>query len=83
VRASAHDPNEAVLSLRTPYMTGTAVELVQTALVREGLLAQANVDRIYGPLIAELVKRLQANHGLTADGLVGPATWALVDSLTG
>jgi chitosanase len=83
VRASAHDPTEVVLSLRTPYLTGSAVELVQTALVKEGLLTQANVDQIYGPLTAELVKRLQANHGLTADGLVGPATWALIDELAG
>ena len=83
VRASAHDLKEVVLSLRTPYMTGTSVELVQTALVKEGLLAQPNVDAIYGPLTAELVKRMQSNHELTADGIVGPATWALVDELTG
>lgn len=81
VRASAHDPKEVVLGLCTPYVTGSAVELVQTALVKEGLLAQSNVDEIYGPLTAELVKRMQANHALTADGIVGPATWALIDQL--
>jgi chitosanase len=83
VRASAHDPNEVVLSLRTPYMTGTGVELVQRALVKEGLLNQSNLDEIYGPLTAALVKRMQANHGLTADGIVGPATWAVIDELVG
>jgi len=83
VRASAHDPNEVVLSLRTPYMTGTAVELVQKALIKEGLLNQNNADEIYGPLTSELVKRMQANHSLTADGIVGPGTWALIDELVG
>ena len=83
VRGSAHDPNEIVLSLRTPYMTGSAVELVQTALVNQGLLGQANVDEIYGPFTAELVKRMQAANGLTADGIVGPATWALIDAVAG
>jgi chitosanase len=83
VRASAHDSKEVVLSLRTPYLTGSSVELLQTALVKEGLLNQLNVDAIYGPLTAELVKRMQSNHGLVADGIVGPATWALVDGLIG
>lgn len=83
VRASAHDQNEIVLSLRTPYETGPSVELVQTALVKEGLLNQTNVDEIYGPLTTALVKRLQANHGLTADGIVGPATWAVVEQIAG
>lgn len=82
VNVSAHDPREVVLSLRTPYLTGSSVELLQTALVKEGLLAQTAVDSIYGPVTAELVKRMQANHDLTPDGIVGPATWALVDELT-
>lgn len=83
VRGSAHDLNEIVLSLRTPYMTGSAVELVQTALVNQGLLGQANIDAIYGPFTAELVKRMQASNSLTADGIVGPATWALIDAVAG
>lgn len=81
VRGSAHDSNEIVLSLCTPYMTGSAVELVQTALVNQGLLGQANIDAIYGPFTAELVKRMQASNGLTADGIVGPATWALIEAV--
>ena len=80
-RASAQDPDEIVLSLRNPFMTGTAVERVQTALVKEGLLGGANVDGSFGPQTASLVKRLQAGHGLTPDGIVGPATWAVIDDL--
>jgi peptidoglycan hydrolase-like protein with peptidoglycan-binding domain len=47
------------------------------------LLAASSVDSIYGPLTAAFVKRMQANHGLTADGIVGPATWTVVDELVG
>jgi peptidoglycan hydrolase-like protein with peptidoglycan-binding domain len=83
VRGSAHDPNEIALSLRTPYAIGSAVELVQRALVKQGLLGPTNVDQIYGPLTAALVKRMQANFGLSADGIVGPATWAVIDQLVG
>jgi chitosanase len=83
VHASAHDSHEVVLSLQLPYMSGTPVELVQMALVKEGLLGQANVDSIYGPLTVELVKRMQSKHDLVADGIVGTATWAIVDELTG
>ncbi len=35
-----------------------------------------HVDRIYGKQTKRAVKRFQRRHGLTADGIVGPATWA-------
>jgi hypothetical protein len=35
-----------------------------------------HVDRIYGKQTKRAVKRFQHRHGLTADGIVGPATWA-------
>jgi peptidoglycan hydrolase-like protein with peptidoglycan-binding domain len=34
----------------------------------------ALVDGVYGPGSAEAVADWQANHGLTADGIVGPRT---------
>ena len=35
-----------------------------------------HVDRIYGKHTKRAVKRFQRSHGLTADGVVGPATWS-------
>jgi chitosanase len=78
VHASAQDADEATLSLQVPYLRGTAVELLQHALAREGLLPESAIDGVFGPLTATLVKQFQANHGLTADGIVGPATWSIV-----
>jgi cell wall-associated NlpC family hydrolase len=35
-----------------------------------------HVDRIFGKQTKRAVKRFQRRHGLTADGIVGPATWS-------
>jgi chitosanase len=83
VRASAHDAEEVTLSLRVPYQTGSSVVLLQHALIHDGLLAESDVDGVFGPLTSALVKQFQLNHGLGADGIVGPATWATVRQVTG
>ncbi len=56
-----------LLKVRRPRIRGPYVSWVQE---RTG----AVVDGVYGPGSAEAVGDWQANHGLTADGIVGPKT---------
>jgi peptidoglycan hydrolase-like protein with peptidoglycan-binding domain len=61
---------------------GLAVENVQRQLVRHGY--DIDVDGYFGPLTLAAVRRFQADHGLTVDGLVGPITWpALLEGSSG
>ncbi len=61
---------------------GGAVVSVQTQLVRHGY--EVEIDGYFGPQTQAAVRRFQADHGLEADGLVGPITWpALFAGATG
>ena len=53
--------------------TGDAVRTIQTKLKNWGYFSGA-IDGIYGPKTEEAVKYFQRKNGLTADGVVGPAT---------
>ena len=53
--------------------TGDAVRTIQTKLSNWGYFSGA-IDGIYGPKTEEAVKYFQRKNGLTADGVVGPAT---------
>ena len=53
--------------------TGTAVRTIQTKLKNWGYYDGA-VDGIYGSATTAAVKYFQKTNGLTADGIVGPAT---------
>jgi len=55
------------LKARRPRIRGPYVSWVQE---RVG----AVVDSVYGPATADAVADWQANHGLVADGIVGPMT---------
>lgn len=55
--------------LRPNHAAGTTVKYLQ---YRVG----AQTDGIYGPGTAEAVEKFQKQNGLTADGNVGPQTWA-------
>lgn len=53
--------------------TGEAVKQIQTALKNKGYYT-GKVDGIFGKLTTAAVKSFQRDNGLTADGVVGPAT---------
>lgn len=72
VRASAQAEDERTLRLKTPYMVGDDVQVVQQALEKEGFPIRA--DGIFGPYTEAAVKRFQQQRGLRVDGIVGPAT---------
>ena len=54
---------------------GEAVRALQEALIGAGLLASSAVDGIFGQGTLTAVRKFQQSKGLTADGIVGAATW--------
>jgi peptidoglycan hydrolase-like protein with peptidoglycan-binding domain len=54
-----------------PEGSNGAVAQLQSAL-------HVHADGEFGPETEAAVRRLQARHGLTVDGVVGPATWSLI-----
>lgn len=63
-----------LLRLADPLMRGDDVTYVQRRLNAYG--ADLNLDGVYGPRTAAEVRAFQTQHGLAADGLAGPKTWA-------
>jgi putative chitinase len=61
--------------------TGDAVAQLQKTL--RNLNFAVAVDGDFGPGTEVAVTRFQSEHGLTADGIVGPATWKALDSAKG
>lgn len=61
---------------------GTEVRNIQTRLKSWGYYSYT-VDGIYGWRTAEAVKKFQRKHGLTVDGICGPATLAKIGLPTG
>ena len=59
---------------------GEYVTLAQTALVNKGYdLGSCGVDGDYGKATEAAVRKFQTDSGLTADGVIGPATWAALE----
>ncbi|MEM7715693.1 MAG: peptidoglycan-binding protein [Cyanobacteria bacterium P01_A01_bin.68] len=67
----------AGLPILRPGMRGSQVVKLQEKLSNLGLLK--GVDGDFGPVTTEAVKAFQKRNGLEADGVVGGATWNLLD----
>lgn len=61
-----------VIRLKKPHMQGPDVKSVQRALRHAGVKVQ--VDGTFGAQTQSAVRRFQRQRGLSADGVVGPAT---------
>lgn len=68
-------PNASALSKRGSR--GEEVRNIQTRLIKWGYMT-GTADGIYGAKTEEGVKKFQKKHGLTADGIAGPATLAKI-----
>lgn len=53
---------------------GDDVKFVQYSLMKQGLIADKDIDGVYGNSTAEAVKRFQKQKGITQDGVVGVQT---------
>ena len=60
---------------------GAAVREVQIKLNAAEASVPLRVDGVFGPLTRAAVIAFQQAHDLTADGAVGPQTWALLDQV--
>ena len=61
------------IKLTSPHMKGNDVKAWQARMKQRGW--KIGVDGVYGPGSASTCKQFQAEKGLAADGVIGPATW--------
>jgi len=71
------DPNAQTLKKGN---TGEIVVTLQNLLVEKGYIDRGYVDGDFGPGTDTAVKQFQTDNSLTADGIVGPATWQVLCS---
>jgi peptidoglycan hydrolase-like protein with peptidoglycan-binding domain len=71
------DPNAQTLKKGN---AGEIVVTLQNLLVEKGYIDRDYVDGDFGPGTEAAVKQFQTDNSLTADGIVGPATWQVLCS---
>ena len=69
-------PTDVPLTEYTP-ISAEALKRVQQQLISLGILND-KADGIYGPKTEAALKAFQKSHGLTVDGVCGPATWTAI-----
>lgn len=81
LRAAGIDPENNVPTLRR----GSRGELVKSVqeYLNDEIGAGLEPDGIFGAKTEEAVKEFQRKHGLTADGVIGPKTWAAMGGAPG
>ena len=72
IRVSAEVAEQRLLRLRSPYLQGSDVIALQKALAKADVPIEA--DGVFGPATEAKLKAFQGAHGLTPDGIAGPAT---------
>ena len=77
------DPGDKKPTIRKGS-TGPYVVLCQEDLIKLNYdLSPYGADGKFGAKTEAAVKQFQTDHGLKADGIVGPATWAALDAAVG
>jgi hypothetical protein len=76
---TACDPNAQTLKKGN---AGETVVTLQNLLMEKGYIDRDYVDGDFGPGTEAAVKQFQTDNSLTADGIVGPATWQVLCSST-
>lgn len=71
--APAPAPKSRVLTLVKPYIQGSDVAALQTALKTRGY-AVGTIDGVFGPLANKAVRKFQKKAKLVVDGKAGPKT---------
>jgi len=71
------DQSEPVLNIGS---TGLPVRRAQKRMSLVGYDV-GGVDGRYGPKTQAAVKKMQQQHNIAVDGVVGPQTWSVIDAL--
>lgn len=72
------DSTSASLPILRPGMEGEAVRFLQQRLTAKRVYS-GPISGVFGPQTEAAVRQLQRTNNLTVDGIVGPATWSVLN----